>query len=74
MGIITKLDRTGHSTLAEWKKDDKIQIRTAEEVFSDLQKTGHALADISDPAESKFITKFDPEATEITAVPQLQAG
>jgi hypothetical protein len=34
MGRLIRLDRTGHTTLAEWKSWDEVAVQRAQEVFA----------------------------------------
>lgn len=73
-GTLFKLDASGHGQVAEW--GDDTESRTAGEVaFKSLASRGFALFDVSDKLIGKpAMRAFDPEATEIIAVPQLVAG
>ena len=76
MGEINRLDHRGHGPMATWSPNNKVEIKTAEEVFNKLRLPvakggeGNELYDISDPQNPGIHMKtFDPAATEILAVP-----
>jgi hypothetical protein len=74
MHRIYRLDSTGHGVLAEWEPQNKVQVKKAEEVFTDLARN-HALVDISAPERPKpAMPAFDPTASEILAIPNLVGG
>jgi len=69
------LNRTGHSPIAEWDPNVPVEIKSAEQVFGDLQKSGMKFFDAGEPQETKQELKtFDPEAKEIIGFGPLQAG
>ncbi|PWT75581.1 MAG: hypothetical protein C5B60_05160 [Chloroflexi bacterium] len=69
------LNRAGHTALAEWDPKNKVEIKTAEEVFGDLQKKDFHMFDASTPQETKQeLTEFDPKTKEIVAFSQLEGG
>lgn len=70
------LNRSGHAALAEWTPTNKAEIKTAEEVFGDLQKRNFHLFDVSNPQEEtkQEMTEFNPQAKEILAFGQLEGG
>ncbi len=77
MGVISKLDHRGHGLVATWDKADKLSFQAAEATFGDLVEQKNKMFDISDEkpeAEHRELKAFDPNATEILAVPQLQGG
>ncbi len=74
MGKIFKLDRTGHAPVVEWG-DDAASREAGAEAFKSLIARGFTMFDTSDPLVGKPVMRaFDPEATEIIAVPRLVAG
>lgn len=74
MGKIYKLDRSGHGEVASWG-DDAESRAAGEAAFKSLVDRGFALFDVSDSQIGKpALRAFDPEATEIVAVPRLVAG
>lgn len=73
-GKLYKLDRSGHGEVATWG-DDKESREAGSEAFKSLTERGFTMFDVSDPLVGKPVMKsFDPEATEIIAVPRLVAG
>lgn len=69
------LNRSGHTALAEWDPKSAVEIKTAEEVFGDLQTKNFHMFDASSPLETKQeLTEFDPKAKEIVAFGQLEGG
>lgn len=74
MGIMYKLDKTGHGEVAKWG-DDAESREAGQAAFKDLADKGFTMFDTSDPTVGKPALKaFDPEATEIVAVPRMVAG
>ncbi len=73
-GRLYKLDRSGHGEVAAWGEDAESRA-TGEAAFKSLTERGFTMFDISEPTVGKPTMKaFDPEATEIIAVPRLVAG
>ena len=73
-GTLYKLDKTGHGEVATWG-DDAQSREAGAEAFKSLADRGFAMFDVSDKLIGKpALRAFDPEATEIVAVPRLVAG
>ncbi len=73
-GKLFKLDSSGHGEVATWGADAESRA-AGEAAFKSLTERGFAMFDISDPKICKTTMRaFDPEATEIVAVPKLVAG
>jgi hypothetical protein len=74
MGKIYKLDRSGHGEVASWDADAESRAAGAA-AFDDLVNRGFTMFDTSDKLASKSpLQAFDPDATEIIAVPRMVAG
>lgn len=73
MGILYKLDRTGHGEVAKWGEDAESRDAGAK-AFAALADAGFTMFDVTDPQAGRRIDAFDPEATEIIATPRMQAG
>jgi hypothetical protein len=73
MGVMYKLDRTGHGEVATWGEDaeDRAAGATA---FQSLVDQKFTMFDVTDPHAGRKLDTFDPEAKEIIAVPRMQAG
>jgi hypothetical protein len=80
--VITRLDRHG-DTETKWDPNDAVQVKAAEDVFNALmlgtETSGrHLMSTLADPdkphGDLVEIKKFDPDATEIFATPQLVGG
>ncbi len=72
-GKLYKLDSTGHGEVAAWGED--VQSREAgAAAFRDLETRGFTMFDVSDPQRGEKLRAFRPEASEIIAVPRMQAG
>jgi hypothetical protein len=76
MGVLYRLDNSGDGELAKWDPKVKAEVAIAEEIFGNLVKSGERVADISDPHAwpAPLLETFDPDATELMVVPQLQGG
>jgi hypothetical protein len=66
------LDSTGDRVL-EWAPGDVEATEAAKTAFKEHLARGGAVIR-SGPAEDEVIRKFDPEAAELTAIPQIQGG
>lgn len=72
---IYRLNQTGHSPVAEWDPSNKVEIKSAAEVFGKLQKAGHKFFDLAESQQDKTELKvFDPEAKEVIAFGPLVGG
>jgi hypothetical protein len=75
MSALYKLDHTGHGLVAEWEQDDAAAQKVAAGEFDALAAKGFTMFDISDPQVGKPPLKaFDPNATEVIAVPRMAGG
>lgn len=73
-GKLYKLDKSGHGEVAMWG-DDAASWEAGAEAFKSLAERGFTMFDVSDRLIGKPAMRvFDPEATEIIAVPRLVAG
>lgn len=73
-GTMFKLDKTGHGEVAKWGDDAESRV-AGEAAFKALADKGFTMFDTSDPQVGKpAMRAFDPDATEVIAVPQLIAG
>lgn len=70
------LNRSGHAPVAEWTPTNQVEIKTAEEVFGDLQRRNFRMFDGSNPQkeDQELLTEFDPKAKEIVAFGPSQGG
>lgn len=73
MGILCKLDRTGHGAVAKWG-DDAESRGAAAKAFADLVERGFMMFDVTHPQAGRKLDAFDPAAAEIIATPRMQAG
>lgn len=73
MGIMYKLDRTGHGEVANWGADAESRAAGAA-AFQELADKGFTMFDITNPQDGKKLDTFDPTASEVIAVPRMQAG
>ena len=73
MGRLYKLDRTGHGEVAAWG-DDAESRAAGDAAFKSLTERGFTMFDVTDPQNGEKLEAFKPEATEIIAVPRMQAG
>ena len=74
MGKMFKLDKSGHGEVAAWGEDAESRA-AGDAAFKSLRERGFTMFDVSDPLVGKPVMEmFDPEASEIVAVPQLVAG
>lgn len=71
MGVLYKLDRSGHGEVAKWGDDQESRDAGAK-AFEELKARHFTMFDKNTPRPP--LQEFDPEATEIIAVPQLVAG
>ena len=71
MSVINRLDHRGHGPIAEWERGQGEEA--AARVFAEHQAKGYTMFDISRGDGAK-LDAFDPAATEILAVPRMQAG
>lgn len=68
------LSREGDTAVA-WKPADTESTTLAEKQFNELMAKGYAMfATDTELGTKEQVRKFDPEAFEIVAVPQLQGG
>jgi DNA-binding LacI/PurR family transcriptional regulator len=65
------LDRTGHTT-HEWDSSKPDEVEAARTLFTTL--TGKGYRAFLGGESGKRMDRFDPEAEEMTLVPQLQGG
>ena len=73
--VMYLLNRRGHAPLVKWNPTIEAEVKSAAEMFGQLQEQGQRLYDVSNPADTgKELTTFDPEATEIVAFGQLEGG
>ena len=74
MGKMHKLDATGHGEVAAWGEDAESRA-AGDAAFKSLAERGFTMFDVSDPLVGKpAMRAFNPEATDIIAVPRLVAG
>lgn len=73
MGTIYKLDSSGHGEVAKWG-DDAESRAAGDAAFKALAKKHFTMFDVTDPQAGRMLDKFDPEAAEIIAVPQMKGG
>ncbi len=73
MAIIMRLDHRGHGMIAKYEAGDPASCAAAEKVFDDHVKLGYKMADITEN-DGTFMQAFDPNVSEILAVPALVAG
>ena len=71
MGTIYKLDRTGHGEVATWG-DDAASRAVGAAAFADLAAKGFTM--FTGGTEGRKLEAFDPEATEVIAIPRLVGG
>jgi hypothetical protein len=73
-GVLFKLDKSGHGEVAKWGEDAESRA-AGDAAFKALADKGFTMFDTSDKLVGKpAMHAFDPEATEIVAVPRLVAG
>ncbi len=74
MGVIWKLDSSGHGEVVKWGEDAESRAAGAA-AFQALADKGFTMFDTSNPQVGKpAMREFDPAATEVVAVPRLVAG
>ena len=73
MGVMFKLDASGHGEVAKWGADAESRA-AGTAAFQALADKGFTMFDITDPMEGKKLEAFDPNATEILAVPRMVGG
>jgi hypothetical protein len=72
---IMRLDHRGEGPVALWDPDNKIEIKTAEEVFKGELARGANLHDLAKAHRIDSIMKtFDPDVEEILSIPQVEGG
>lgn len=71
-GVINRLDHRGHGEVTRWS-DDQISQAEAERVFRDHQSRFYTMADMTHGVGT-VMKDFDPEVTEILAVPPMIRG
>lgn len=72
-GKISILDRTGHSEHT-WC-DDPESRAAGEKIFKELVAKHFTMFDVSNPpAGGTALREFNPDATEIIAVPRMEGG
>lgn len=73
MGVMNRLDNRGDGPVAEWDRADGETLDNALRVFAEHRAAGYTMFDISRD-DGATMEAFDPAATEIMAVPRMQAG
>ncbi len=74
MSVINRLDGRGHGPVARWSAEHADQVVSAKQVFDKMLEDGYLMTDVSDPKEEVVLKAFDPNATEILAVPRMIGG
>ncbi len=73
MGVLYKLDRTGHGEVATWGEDADSRA-AGQKAFADLASKHFTMFDVTNPQAGRKLDAFDPDATEVIAVPRMVAG
>lgn len=73
MGVLYKLDRSGHGEVAKWGEDAESRADGAR-AFSELAERGFTMFDVTNPQEGRKLDAFDPAAREIIATPRMVGG
>lgn len=73
-GVINRLDHRGHGPVAQWAAGDRLSETEAQRIFAEHQGNRFTMFNISDGQDGELMKAFDPAATEILAVPRMQAG
>lgn len=73
MGVLYKLDRSGHGEVAKWG-DDAASREAGAKAFADLAARGFTMFDVTQPQEGRKLDAFDPHAAEIIATPRMIGG
>lgn len=72
MSKLLKMDKSGHSTAAQWRADHPNEVKSAKEVFNDLKDRKYGLFTQGD--NPRKLDQFDASAEEIVAVAPLVGG
>ena len=73
-GEIYVMDRSGHRSTFRWGKT-QAEIDRARNIFNDYVENGFTMYRLTtDGEEGRKITRFDPDAPGILAVPRMVGG
>jgi len=73
MGVMYKLDSTGHGEVSKWGDDDDSRA-AGDAAFKALAKKNFTMFDVTDKQAGRMLDRFDPKAEEIIAVPRMKGG
>ena len=73
MGVIYKLDHTGHGEVARWGADAESRA-AGKAAFTRLVAQDFTMFDVGSPFAGRRLRAFDPEAREVIAVPRMIGG
>jgi polyhydroxyalkanoate synthesis regulator phasin len=76
MGMISRMDHTGDTLMAEYTAADEISVEKAREVFNQMVKEGHLMVRVDEGTafSGEKLKEFDPAAERIVAFKQLVGG
>jgi hypothetical protein len=76
MGMISRMDHTGDTLMAEYTKDEEITVEKAREVFAQMVKEGHLMVQCDGPTgfSGEKLKEFNPDADRIVGFKQLVGG